>query len=262
MDAKRRRSMLVVKPNELSQKSRSLLSAKQIDIVEYLLSCVRMGDKSDTVYDFDIKEFCTTFGLDKENGNHYIELKKELKNIADVSCWIVEGKTHSLFRWLDTVDIKEDSGVIQVRFHQSVSKYIFNLNPNEGYNRYKLANIAALKGKTGRNKYPKLVYMFLHSYAEQGGITVTVEDFCKIHCPTDYTEFKDINRRILKPAQEKINELTDITFYYEMLSERGSKKISKIKFTIYRKRREEALKELEEKQDIAIDGEPWVDLPF
>jgi len=261
-DTKRRRNMLIVKPNELAQKSRSLLTSQQINIVEYLLSCVRKNDAADTVYAFDIKEFCAAFGLDERNGTHYIELKQELKNIADVSCWIVEGKTHSLFRWLDTVDINTGSGIIQVSFHQTVRKYIFNLNPKEGYNPYTLANVAALNGKTGRNKYPKLVYFFLHSYVEQGGITVTVEDFRKIHCPTEYTEFKDINRRILKPAQDKINELTDITFFYEPYKQIGSKSYTHIKFTIYRKQGEKALKELEIKQDIAIDGEHIPDLPF
>ena len=262
MDVKRRRAMLIVKPNELAQKSRSMLTSKQIDIVEYLLSCVRKNDAADTVYAFDIKEFCQAFGLDERNGNHYIELKRELKNIADVSCWIVEGKTHSLFRWLDTVDINTGSGVIQVSFHHTVRKYIFNLNPKEGYNPYALANVAALKGRTGRNKYPKLVYFFLHSYAEQGGITVSVEDFCKIHCPTDYTEFKDINRRILKNARDKISELTDISFTYKPLKRNGSKSTTHIQFFITRKQGEKVLKELEEKQDIAIDGEVYPELPF
>ena len=261
-DVKRRREMLIVKPNELAQKSRSMLSSKQIDIVEYLLSCVRKDDAADTVYDFDIKEFCAAFGLDERNGNHYIELKRELKNIADVSCWIVEGKTHSLFRWLDTVDINTGSGVIQVSFHSTVRKYIFNLNPKDGYNPYALANVAALKGKTGRNKYPKLVYFFLHSYVEQGGITVSLEDFVKLHCPTEYTEYKRINQRILMDAQKKINELTDISFYYEPLKAKGSRSTTHIKFTIYRKHGERALKELEVKQDIAIDGEYIPDLPF
>lgn len=253
--------MLIVKPNELAQKSRSLLSSKQIDIIEYLLSCVRPQDKEDTIYDFDIKEFCATFGLDERNGNHYVELKRELKSIADVSCWIIDGKTQSLFRWLDKVEINTGSGVIQVSFHSTVRRYIFNLNPKEGYNKYALANIAALNGKTGRNKYPKLVYMFLRSYVEQGTITVSISDFCATHCPTEYTEYKRINQRILADAQAKINELTDISFYYQPIKEKGSRSTTHIKFTIYRKKYDE-MRELEEKQDIAIDGEPCPELPF
>ena len=260
-DVRRRRNMLIVKPNELAQKSRSLLTGKQIDIIEYILSCVRPGDTEDTIYDFDVKEFCKVFGLHDTSGTHYAGLKEELKNIADVSCWIVDGKRHSLFRWLNRVDIDTGSGVIQVSFHETVRKYIFNLNPQNGYFKYELGNVAALSGSTGRNKYPKMVFFFLRSYVEQGGITVSVEDFCKLHCPTEYTEYRRINQRILKPAQDKINELTDINFYYKPLKSKGSNSTTHIQFTIYRKRGEQ-LKGLEEKQGIAIDGEFTPDLPF
>ena len=261
-DVKRRRAMMIVKPNELAQKSRSLLSGKQIDIIEYILSCVRPGDTEDTIYEFDVKEFCKAFGLYDTSGTHYATLKEELKKIADVSCWIVDSKRHSLFRWLNRVDIDTGSGVIQVSFHETVRKYIFNINPKDGYYKYALGNVAALSGSTGRNKYPKLLFFFLRSYVEQGGITVTLEDFYKTHCPTEYTEYRRINQRILKPAQEKINELTDITFIYEPIKQKGSKSTTHIKFTIYRKRSETALKELEMKQDIAIDGEAYPELPF
>lgn len=262
MDVKQRRSMMVVKPNELAQKGRNLLTGKQIEIVEYLLSCVRPQDEPEQIYIFDIQEFCELFNLFERSGTHYTTLKRELKNIADVSCWIVEGKSRRLFRWLNEVEIDEGSGQIAVSFHKTVRDYIFNINPQNGYFKYQLVNIAALRGKTGRsNKYPKMLYIFLKSYAEQGGITVSLEDFRTIHCPTEYTEYRRINQRILTDAQKKINELTDITFTYKAIKAKGSRSTTHIQFFIYKKKGKE-LSELENKQYIAIDGEPWAELPF
>lgn len=259
-DVRRRRSALIVKPNELATKGRSLLSGKQIDIVEYLLSCVKPTDSPEQIYDFSVKEFCEAFGLYDKSGKHYETLKNEIQKIADVSCWIVDGKKKHLFRWLNRVTIDEGSGTIQVSFHETVRQYIFNIEPHAGYHKYKLANIAALKGKTGRNKYPKLVYMFLKGYEEQGGVTISVEEFCKI-IPNTYKEYKRINARILAESQRKIDELTDISFDYRAKKEKGSKVTTHIQFTIHKKRGK-SLEELDDKQYIAIDGEPWLELPF
>lgn len=61
-----------------------------------------------------------------------------------------------------------------------------------------------------RSKYAIRLYEILKSYAYIGEYTTTIADLREDLQIAGYTTYKDIRRRVLDPAVEEINEITDI----------------------------------------------------
>ena len=74
------RDKLVVKANELIQKSRFNLSLQQQKIILYLISQIDRNDKEFKLYSFSIQHFCKVCGIDYTNGKNYIGLKEAIKD--------------------------------------------------------------------------------------------------------------------------------------------------------------------------------------
>ena len=226
MNIKDMRELPVRKNNLLIQKARYKLTAKQFDIITHMVAKVKPTDKGGEMYDFSIADFCKVCGIEK-NGKEYQTVKKELQALADKSIWVPdEDGGEELTRWFDRVKVNKECGTIQVSFHSSIWKYVYDVR--KCFTQYPASCSYALG-----SKYSKYIYDFCKSYEELGTITVSIEEFSKYDCPNSYTEFKNLKQKVLEVAVKEINTLTDITISYEPVKIK-SRKYTHICFTIRR----------------------------
>lgn len=221
------RELPVRKSNLLIQKARYKLSAKQLDIITYVVSKVQPDDECGKLYKFSIKEFCQLINIDCRNGWHYKTIKDELQHLADKSLWVPteDGKKEVLTRWFDEVMIDRGNGVVEVSFHKSIWQYIYEVK--KSFTQYPASHSYALN-----SKYAKYLYDYCKSYEKQGQRTISIEDFKKYACPCGYSEYYNLRQRVLEPAVEEINKYTDITVSFEPMKYKGSRKYNYITFTI------------------------------
>lgn len=222
------RDRLIVKSNDLIQKSRFSLTVQQQRVILYLISKIGYDDEDFEEYEFDIKDFCRVCGLYDDSGKYYTELKRQIKAIRDKSMWIEisEGK-EVLLSWLDGAQISRNSGKIKVRLNEDMKPYLLQLRDN--FTKYEIANVLCMRSKYSIRLYElvkSVHFQELEIYAK----TFTVEELRKRLDAETYPRFCNFNQRVLKPAVQEVNTYTDKKVSYEPV--KNGQKVEAIELTI------------------------------
>ena len=221
------RSYFVVKANDLITKSRYSLSFQQQKILLYFISRIKPTDEERTVYELSIKEFSKVCGYDEYNGYYYQSIKADIKKLCDASSWIeTEPGKEELFRWIDRAEINRNSGTIKISFHHTVSQYLFALS--EQYTQYSLYNALCLS-----HKYSIRLYEYLYSMRYKGQFMVSIDELKKRIDAEKYTKISHFKDRVLEPAIEEIDNMTDLEVEYDYI--RTGRQITHIIFKYYEK---------------------------
>lgn len=210
----KQRSHLVVKSNDIIQKTRYSLSMQQQKMLLYMISKIKPTDTISTEYEMEINQFCEVSGMDMNNGYYYTTLKDDLKKMADASIWIrmPDGKER-LFRWLNTIEINAGSGKIKYKFHEATEQYLYDLHSR--YTKYELINVLAF-----RSKYSIRLYELLKSYTNVGRVRFSLEEFKRLMDAETYSRFVDLKRKVIEMATGEINELSgDMRVEYAFFKE-------------------------------------------
>lgn len=201
------RNKLVVKSNDLIQRSRFSLTVQQQRVILYLISKIGYEDTDFREFEFDIKDFCRVCGIYDESGKHYAELKRQIKEIRDKSVWleVTEGE-EILISWIEGARISRNSGKIKVRFNEDMKPYLLQLRNN--FTKYEIANVLCMKSKYSIRLYELVTSIHFHEL-EECTRTFTVDELRKRLDAGTYQRFCNFNQRVLKPAIEEINLFTD-----------------------------------------------------
>lgn len=204
------RGYMVVKGNDIIQKSRFTLSAQQQKILLSMISKIKPEDKASQTYSFGIQEFCKLCNIDWSNGGNYDAIKQALYGIDRQIMWVKEPdkKRETRLRWLNELHISEGSGEIVFSFHQDMFPYLLDLR--EKYTQYSLINVLPM-----RSKYAIRLYELLKSYEGIRSITLALDTLKARLDAENYTSFKDFRRRVLERAVEEINAYTDLEIKFE-----------------------------------------------
>lgn len=232
------RDRLVVKSNELIQKSRFSLTVQQQRIILYLISKIEYGDEDFKEYEFSIKEFCRVCGLYDESGKYYPELKRQIKAIRDKSMWIeISEGEEILLSWLDGAHISRNSGKIKVRLNKDMKPYLLRLREN--FTKYEIVNVLCMRSKYSIRLYElvkSLHFQELETYVK----VFTVDELRKRLDAEKYPRFCNFNQRVLKPAVQEINYYTDKEVSYELV--KPGKMVEAIAMTVRTKDAEDRMK--------------------
>lgn len=229
------RDYLVVKSNDLVQKSRFELSLTEQKTIAFICSMIKPIEAIDRAkgvpfqleYDFKISDYCKVCGIDYNNGKNYIEVKATLKRLRDRSMWLtMPNGSESLVGWLAKVNTDKRYGVAKIKLDEDLVPYLFDLG--QKFTQYQLYNILAMK-----SAFSVRIYELMKSYAFQKTKTFEIDELKKLLMVEDvksYKNFKDFRKKVLEIAEKEINELTDITISYETITK--GRKVVKIKFDI------------------------------
>jgi len=224
------RDNVVVKSNDLIQRSRFKLNLQQQKIILFLVSKIKPSDDDFHEYTFDIRDFCRICGIDSIGGNNYETLKAALKELSDKSMYVmIDKNTEALVRWLDDVYFQKEKGLVSVRFDKDMKPFLLHLHEN--FTKYELIYTLRMK----RKATPRL-YELLKSYHYNSLKPYTVEfELDRLRTLLDatkktYDSFKYLRQFVLAPAVEEINEQTDITVEMQTICYRRT--VKAVRFTI------------------------------
>lgn len=242
------RDYTVAKSNQIVQKSRYDFSVTEQRTIAYICSKIKpieVIDKAKGVpfqldYEFNILDYARVCGL-VNNGKLYNEVKTALKNVSDKSMWLtLEDGTETVVRWFDRVSTNKRNGIAKIRIDDRLAPYLFDLKSK--FLSYGLKNILNMK-----SQYSIRLYELLKSYhgmrSGQGQTdhkktswTIDLDELKKklmIDNLKTYNDFSKIRTKVLEVAQKEINELTDISIYFEPITK--GRKTEKVKFSIIMK---------------------------
>lgn len=229
------RCYLVVKSNDLIQKTRYSLTLPEQKTIAYICSMIEPNsDKMEFI--FDIREYAKICGFDYENGKNYMNIKATLKKLADISMWLEIGDEEVLVRWLSKVKTNKKSGKAFIQIDEDLMPYLVNLK--ERFTQYEIYNILAMK-----SGFSLRIYELLKSYQKLGKKKFAIDDLKEklmVQDVKSYDNFKDFRRKVIEVAVEEINELTDLQITWE--PERKGRKIVAITFHIGEKNGWDSLK--------------------
>lgn len=226
----KKREYLVVKGNDLIQKTRFELSLQEQKTVAFICSMIKPLDSSGVYqleYEFNIRDYCKVCGIDYDNGKNYIEIKAVLKHLRDRSVWLeMPDGSESLVGWLSKVNASKKSGIVKIRLDEDLVPLLFDLG--QKFTQYQLYNILAMK-----SAFSVRMYELLKSYAFQKSKTFDIDELkhlLMVDGLKAYYNFNNFRTKILEKAQEEINELTDLNIYFEPIMK--GRKVVRVRFKI------------------------------
>ncbi len=234
------RGFIVVKANDLIQKSRFNLSLEEQRIILYLISKIKPDDEELLKYVFSVKDFCQVCGLDDKSGGNYAYIKQTLKGLRDKSVWVKVDKREATLAWIDYVILDERSGDVEIKINEIMKPYLLQLK--EKFTQYELIYTLGMK-----SRYSIRLYELLKSYEYRHGHTFETGELKTRMNAEHYKSFPDFNRNALSIALREINELTDLEVSHSIIRE--GRRYAKIKFSVKLKKdldsRIEAWKQIE-----------------
>ncbi len=202
----------VVKSNELIQKARYNLTVQQQKLVLYCISKIKLNDDPSTLYEFSLDEVCSVLNLAlDEGGFYYRSLKNDFIKLTSRSWVTFPDKTEGTFSWFSDAYVIPLSGTVQVRFHEKMAPFLFELKNR--YTQYQLYEVLVFK-----NKYAIRLYEIIRSFIMQDelregtvkDIKFSIDELRELLSAPQYKRWVDFNRFVLKPAVDEINKLSDI----------------------------------------------------
>lgn len=250
------RDYLVVKSNDLIQRSRYTMPVSMQKAFAYICSLIRPPCNSEKyswpkellTYSFDLYEYCEVCGINPLSGGSAIAfVKATFKALADESIYLSVGPDKEvLCRWLDEVKIDKKRKIVTVTLGRYLAPYLFNLK--ERFTEYELWNILAMK-----SAYSIRLFELLKSYSNLKEVRFSIDELkqllyvrakrcgkCRlantVSCLTcesyksSYPSFRDFNKKVLIPAVAEINLKSDLIIHTEVILTRH--KASHVKFII------------------------------
>lgn len=229
LDTKIKRQHLVVKHNDIIQRTRFRLSVLEQKTIAYVVSLVR-PESEQREYDFSILEYCKVCGINSRSGQNYDLVKRTLKGLRDKSTWIqLPSGTETTIAWFQKVWISKAKGTVRVQLDEDLAPYILNVAKNT--TRYELL---AILGMT--SKYSIRLYEIFRSYVNlQTQKTFPLPELREKLglIEGELTRYPDFRRRVLETAVQEISEKSDLLVSYTPI--RRGRKTESIRFDFTKK---------------------------
>ena len=202
----------VKKPNIITQKGKFNFNAVQQDLVNFMFWKFDEIDYENRTLTLQCEEIVKLLNLQR-GGRTNTWIKNIFKDIKDKSIWIPVNDPEyeeETFSYFSKVKIKKGSGDIVLEFEQSTLNFLI-LGATKYFTLYNFFDIFKLKGK-----YAKRIFELLVSFVyKTNQYTTTMENFKELlHFSYDYQS--DIERKIIIPALQEINDNTRLDVDYKI----------------------------------------------
>lgn len=200
------RNQLVVKSNELIQKTRYNLSVQEQKVILYLISQIKPTDEEFCKYQVAISDLCEICGI-TVSGQNYQNFKDSIRSLADKSFWVSTPERDILMRWIEHAEIIKNEKIVEIRIDPTLKPYLIALKNN--FTQYELGYVLVLK-----SKYSIRLYEMLKSYAYMDGVEYALADLKNALQTVGHDEFRYFKRDVLDKAVAEINAFTDLDISY------------------------------------------------
>lgn len=215
----------VAESNDLITKARHDLDARELKIMDYVISKIKPDDEDFNIVQTSMYELTNVLNL-KRNGRTYSQLAESLESMRAKSVRVYNEveKRLTLTGWFEVVDLWE-SGRVQLKINKQFAPYLLQLKHD--YTQHLLVDTVKLK-----SKYSILLYKLMREADKDKGKTIAIlqgtpEEFKEwLGAPETY-EYKRLKDNILKKAVEEINlKIEDMDL--EILQGRYGRKVVQV----------------------------------
>lgn len=223
IELRENRESLVVKGNDLIRHTRYDLSLSEQKILIYVISKIVAEDKDFKHIKFRIGEYCEIAGI-KRGGTEYEYIKDSIQSLRSKSWWINLGRKETLFSWIDTASIENNTGEVDIVLSESLRPFLLDIRGN--FTKYELINVLVL-----HSKYSIRLYEIFKSYLWLHKWEVSLDEFReRIAVGDKYKDFTEFKRNVILPSIKEINKFTDLQIEFETIKK--GRKIDKLIFKI------------------------------
>ncbi len=197
------RYFYVVEHDDLISKARHDLSARELKIMDFVISKIKPNDKKINVIHTSMYELTKILAI-KRNGKNYADLARSIGNLRkkEVLIYDENNRTVTQTGWVNQA-VYHENGQVELELSLQLAPYLLGLKTN--YTQYLLIDTVNLK-----SKYSILLYKLMREADKTRGQRVAVlkgtpEDFKSwLGAPKSYS-YGRLKDKILKPAIEEIN---------------------------------------------------------
>lgn len=203
----KQQSYPIVKRNNLVQKARHQMSAKELKLVDYMVSKVQRTDQGFSDVNTSVDEINQVMGFGRGTKN-FKDTAKALLNLSNKGFWFqLDEHTISVARWLQTAKISDDGSAV-LKLDDQLAPYLLRLTRKDSKAIYSLSTIVNLK-----SKYSVMLYELLMSWGGSMGVNGTPDEFLEYFGNADMPWWR-FNTKYLQPAIREINEKANIRVHY------------------------------------------------
>ena len=223
---------LVVKSNELIQRSKISLTLTHQRLINYAISLIDRTKESIDYIEIDTRKLAKILQVSENNFTFFRTEIKKIKDLPSLEIFI-DGKYVPLC-WLDDYEIIPHEQTVRVLFGKRLAPYLINLRKNFTQSQLKvylsfkyiyssilydiLKSVAAFNFSKTKN--------YIHQY------NIKLDDLReKLGIKQDsYKNFSDFRRFVLIPSLEEISKHSDIVADYTI--EKKGRRVENIIFTV------------------------------
>lgn len=214
-------NLVVYKDNYLIEASYKLTLAEQ-RLMLYCISKLNPKEPQQkqtiTIEDF-IKQF-----PDIKPNNAYKQIKIAIDHLYERSIKVKDPKRTKQFRWIQSAEYQNEQGLAIIEFSNAVMPYLCQLEKQ--FTNYQLRNISGFK-----RTYSIRLYELLTQYRSLKSRIISVLDLrIALQLNDKFEEYKELNRKVIKPSIEEINEKSDLKVAYKPI--RKGRSIDSLEFYI------------------------------
>jgi len=215
----------VAEHNDLITKARHDLTARQLKIMDFVISKIKPSDSTFNVVHTSMYEITNILGLTR-SGKNYSDIINNINEMRKKDVFIYNEKERkmTITGWFSDIDVWEN-GQIELRINQNFAPYLLSLKEN--YTQYLLLDTIQLN-----SKYSILLYKLMREADKDYGKKKTVlsgtpDEFKEwLGAPKSYA-FKDLNKNVLQKAIDEINlKINDMEL--EMFTAKRGRKIVQV----------------------------------
>lgn len=222
------------------------LTTLEHKIIRLIASMINYNDSKFEECHFKVSELAELFCCNKKSIYKQIENVSKLLMSRYIEIKDIDNpKRWAMFHLIGSC--KLNNGLLSIRIDDEMRPFYFEL---QQYTKYQLRNILEFKGK-----YSFRIYELMKQYEKLGKREIQIKELKEMLQINEksYSNYSNICKRILLPAQTEINKTTDIVFEFKGLKSGKNHRVDRIKFSI-RPRKDESQVQLKE-PDKEIDKE-------
>ena len=201
----------VAEHNDLITKARHDLNARELKIMDYVVSKIKPDDEHFNIIQTSMYELSNVLDL-KRSGRTYSQLAQNLDDMRAKSIRIYSEKERriTMTGWFEVVDLWEN-GKVQLKINEHFAPFLLKLKDKGHYTQYYLVDTVKLK-----SKYSIMLYKLMREADKDNGSKIAIvqgtpqEWKTWLGAPESYT-YGRLKDKILNPAIEEINlEIEDM----------------------------------------------------
>ena len=215
----------VAKANYLVEASYSLTLQEQ----RLVLACLSKADsRAEPTKEVELSasEYSELMNVDIKNAHR--ELQKASQKLYERSIIVKDPDKVEEFRWIQKkIHYQKGEGKIKIFWSDDILIYIGQLKRR--FTTYRLADVANLS-----TSYAIRLYELLMQFNSTKQRSISVDDFKSLFQLNDkYPLFRDLNKRVIKPAVKEINSSSNLEVFYS--TRKQGRKVVELQFDFQEK---------------------------